>query len=259
MENGGGHAGWAVSALGGVISAFIIFNVIRARSGRELFLRRIPGLNAVDEAAGRATEMGRPIMFSPGLFGIREVKTLAALSVLQYIARIAAKMGSRLIVPICHETTYPAAEEVLEDVYEAEGRAENLRREDIMFFAGGQFPWAMSTMGTMIRERVASCFYFGESQAESLMLAETGYGIGAIQVAAVDTLYQIPFYITACDYCIFGEEYYAASAYLSREPVMLGSLVGQDWSKLAILAVILVGVICATLGMGDKFASLMTK
>jgi hypothetical protein len=58
---------------------------------------------------------------------------------------------------------------------------------------------------------------------------------------------QIPFFIAACDYTIIGDEYYAASAYLSREPTLLGSLVGQDYSKAIILALIVIGVISMTM------------
>jgi hypothetical protein len=50
---------------------------------------------------------------------------------------------------------------------------------------------------------------------------------------------QLPFFITACDYTLMGEELYAASAYLSREPLLLGGLIGQDWGK-AIIVIILV-------------------
>jgi len=60
---------------------------------------------------------------------------------------------------------------------------------------------------------------------------------------------QLPFFVAACDYTLIGEEIYAASAYLSREPVLLGSLKGQDWGKaLAILAV-LAGVILETIAI----------
>jgi len=50
----------------------------------------------------------------------------------------------------------------------------------------------------------------------------------------------LPFFITACDYTLIGEELYAASAYLSREPLLLGSLAGQDYGKMIILIVLLI-------------------
>ena len=47
-------------------------------------------------------------------------------------------------------------------------------------------------------------------------------------------------------YTLIGEELYAASAYLSREPVMLGSVKGQDFVKLLLLAWIVIGLLIAT-------------
>ena len=46
-----------------------------------------------------------------------------------------------------------------------------------------------------------------------------------------------------------GEELYAASAYLSREPRMLGSLKGQDIGKAFLIAALLLGSLLATAGM----------
>ena len=42
---------------------------------------------------------------------------------------------------------------------------------------------------------------------------------------------QLPFFVCSCDYTLIGEEFYAASAYLSRESMLLGSVKGQDWVK----------------------------
>ncbi|MGC9327655.1 MAG: sodium:proton antiporter, partial [Candidatus Hinthialibacter sp.] len=41
----------------------VVFFIFQARSGRKLFIRRIGGLDAVEDAIGRATEMGRPTLF----------------------------------------------------------------------------------------------------------------------------------------------------------------------------------------------------
>ena len=56
---------------------------------------------------------------------------------------------------------------------------------------------------------------------------------------------QLPFFITTCDYTLMGEELYAASAYLSREPRLLGSLKGQDIGKGVILLVLVAGTLLA--------------
>jgi hypothetical protein len=100
----------------------------------------------------------------------------------------------------------------------------------------------------MAREKPATNFFLGTFWAESLILAETGAQTGAIQIAGTDSVFQLPFFITACDYTLIGEELYAASAYLSREPLLLGSLKGQDYGKMIILAIIIVGSALLLLG-----------
>ena len=83
----------------------------------------------------------------------------------------------------------------------------------------------------------------GKFYAESLLLAETGNSIGAIQIAGTASQSQIPFFVTACDYTLIGEEFFAASAYLSQKPDLLGIVKGQDIIKLVMLAMIILGTL----------------
>jgi hypothetical protein len=57
---------------------------------------------------------------------------------------------------------------------------------------------------------------------------------------------QLPFFVAACDYTLIGEELFAASAYLSQDPKLLGSLRGQDFGKAFAMFFILLGCIVAT-------------
>jgi hypothetical protein len=75
------------------------------------------------------------------------------------------------------------------------------------------------------------------------MLAETGVVSGSIQIAGTDEIAQIPFFVVACDYTLIGEELFAASAYLGREPLLLGSLKAQDYAKAAVLVLALLGLL----------------
>ena len=85
----------------------------------------------------------------------------------------------------------------------------------------------------------AACMYMGKFYAESLLFAETGNGIGAIQIAGTASQAQIPFFVTACDYTLMGEEYFAASAYLSKKPELIGGVKAQDTVKLMLIGLIL--------------------
>jgi hypothetical protein len=134
------------------------------------------------------------------------------------------------------------AEEAVREAYETEGHPEAFTPDDVRFLTDRQFAYAAAAVGIINRERVASNFMFGTFFAESLILAESGNQVGAIQVAGTPTTTQIPFFVAACDYTIIGDEYYAGTAYLTREPVLLGSMVGQDRAKMLLLAAILLGI-----------------
>jgi hypothetical protein len=234
-----------------VICATIVLTIITAKRGRKLFIRRIPGLSAIDETVGRATEMGRPMLFSTGLDPLGPT-TLQAVAIMTHIARLAARYGNRLIVPVYDPLMVAVLEEATREAWLVEGKTETHRPDDIRYLSSEQFAYAAGMMGIVMREQVVSTFLFGYFYAESLLLAEAGQESGAIQVAGTPATTQIPFFIVSCDYTIIGDEYYAASAYLTQEPTLLGSLVGQDITKAILLLMIVVGTILAFFYSEDR-------
>jgi hypothetical protein len=237
---------WMVFVLGVVISASIIYFINHARSGKKLFIRKIAGLEAVDEAIGRATEMGRPILFIPGIMDMNDVQTVSAVIILGRIARTIAEYDTRLFVPTSKSLVMTTARETVKEAYMAAGRPDAYNDDMITYLTDEQFGYVAGVNGIMVREKPATCFFLGSFFAESLILAETGNSIGAIQVAGTAQPSQLPFFIAACDYTLIGEELFAASAYLSHEPMQLGSLKGQDVGKAIAMLAILVGTILHT-------------
>jgi len=195
--------------------------------------------------------MGKPILYSTGMGSSTLVDTIAptmaATVLLGQIARLAAEQGTRILVPNIDPLIMSAQREVVRDAYAQAGRPEAYREEDLFFQSNAQFAYAAMVTGIMLRDRPAACFYLGYFEAESLILAETGAVTGAIQIAGTDQVFQLPFFVTACDYTLMGEELYAATAYVSREPRLLGSLKAQDWLKSAVGAAIVFGVVGAML------------
>ena len=230
-------------------SAAVVYCIYHARSGKELFIRRIPGLEAVDEAIGRATEMGRSIMYILGLGGVSNVATIASMNILSQVAQKTADYETPLRVPCNDPIVMNVVREMVRSAYLNEGRPDAYNEENIFFLTESQFAYAAGVDGMMVREEPAAVFLQGSFFAESLILAETGNSIGAIQIAGTDKEHQLPFFIAACDYTLIGEELYAASAYLSREPMLLGSLKGQDYGKVMIFGAIVIGVILELCGI----------
>lgn len=224
----------------------VLYFISRARRGREIFIRRIPGIDAIDDAVGRSVELGRPVSFSTALTGIGPLFA-ACLGALRYVARKSARFNNRLFVPCGDPESLVLADAAVQGAYRAERRFGSYDSTSLRYLSGEQFAFASGYIGLIERENVGAAFLFGSFAAESLILAEAGQRIGAVQVAATTDSPQVPFFITVCDYTLIGEELYAAGAYLSREPVLTGSLRGQDFAKLIVLALLLLGVIQATM------------
>jgi len=231
-----------------IYSAIVILTIGWARKRAEsIYIRPIAGLEAVNDAIGRATEMGKPILYVSGLSGIGDVATIAAMLILGHLARRTAHYETQVIVP-CQDPLVMAVErEIVREAYLEAGKPQAFRPDDIYYVTDSQFGYVAAVDGIMMRERPAACFYMGYFYAEALILAETGNAAGAIQIAGTDADTQLPFFITACDYTLMGEELYAASAYLARQPLLVAQLRGQDLGKTFIAFILLVGTAIATL------------
>jgi len=221
--------------------ALILWFIRKAKKGIHLFVRRIAGLEAVDEAVGRATEMGRPLLYIPGTGYISDIGTVASLNLLGEVAKKTAQYGTTVRVPVRDPIVFTVAREVVKGSYTSAGRPDAYDPESVFFLVENALAYAGAVGGLMVRQKPAANFFMGPFFGESLILAETGSTTGAIQIAGTDQSTQLPFFVVACDYTLIGEELYAASAYIAREPLMLGALKGQDYSKFILLTLLILG------------------
>lgn len=217
-----------------LIVFFVLFNISRARKSKDVTIRRIAGLDQIDEAVGRATETARPVIMVPGLGGLDGI-TVQALTIFGSIVRTAARFMTPIRLLNYNPAVYAVAQKIVRDVYLSEGMPEQFDVDSVRFVSDRQFAFAAAVAGIIQRERVAAAFFMGDFYAESMIFAENANMVGSIQVAATTQVTQTPFFIAACDYVLLGDEFYAASAYLGREPILLGSLVGVDWAKITFI------------------------
>lgn len=250
------HATWPALVILLAISFVIVVTVVSALNGKQYFIRRIPGLSAIEEAVGRAVEMGRGILLSTGLSDGIDIVTLQALAICTNVASAAARYGTRVQMPVYNSAMLPLAEESISNAYNQAGRGDAYSPDDVRYLSNQQFAYAAGVAGMIQREKFAATFLFGTFFAESLIMAENANMVGAIQVAGTPSTTQVPFFIAACDYVIIGDEYYAATAYLTRQPTLLGSIVAQDRVKIGILALLVIGACYTTLGNKNVFKSL---
>jgi hypothetical protein len=227
---------------------FILGFILYGKKREKLYIRPIAGLQAIDDAIGRATEMGKPILYSSGLGKMDRVATMASMNILGSVAEKTAEYNTPLIFPNYDPVVMTTAQEVVREGYSKAGHPDAYNPDNIFFVTQSQFGYAAAVDGIMTRQLPATNLFLGTFEAEALILAETGNSIGAIQIAGTDSTIQLSFFIVACDFTLIGEELFVASGYLTKDPQILGSIKGQDWLKAIIVLLILIGGIAGVLG-----------
>lgn len=229
----------------------LLYYISRAERGKSWTFRTIAGLNAIEEAIGRSTEMGKGVLYVPGVQDIDDIQTIASMIILGNVARMTAKYETPLMVPTNSPAVYTVADEVVRGGYSDVGRIDAYRSDQVRYITSEQFAYVAAVNGIMLRERPAANLLLGAFFAESLLLAETGHETGAIQIAGTANVHQLPFFVVACDYTLIGEEYYAASAYLSKDARLLGSLKASDTVKILLVVTIVLAAVLLTLGRSE--------
>jgi len=243
------HSGRINVLIGVLITGILVgLFILIGKRGGQLYMRPIAGLGAVDEAIGRATEMGKPILYSSGRGKMERPATIASMNILGSVIEKVAEYNTPFIFPNNDPVTMAVAQEVAYEGYMRAGHPDNYNPDNIFFVTDSQFGYAAAVDGIMLREKPATNLFFGTFEAESLILAETGNSIGAIQIAGTDSSIQMSFFVVACDYVLIGEELFAASGYLSQDPQVLGSLKGSDYTKLIIIALMIIGILMIIFG-----------
>jgi hypothetical protein len=235
------------------ILAATVVSLYAGSRGRYRKLRRIPGLDAIQEAVGRSAEMGRGVIFSTGsgsggLNSDSAPYHLAGLNTLGYVANLAATAQTPLTFVSAYPELMPVAQETMRDAYTIAGEPEAYSDSAVQYYGKG-WGYASACMGRMEEEHPAAAFWLGIFWSEALLLSETGNAIGAFQIAGQPDSVNLPFQIASCDYVLIGEEMFVTGAYLSGDKVLLGSVSAAEGTKIAVIGLILAGAILSTIGV----------
>jgi hypothetical protein len=239
--------------IGLILDILIFALVLYYTSGdKKIYIRRVAGLDAIEEAVGRAAEMGKPVVASYGLGGFT-YWTLAGLSILSHVATLSAKTGTRLIVPTGGSTesliVRPVAEEIVKTAYTMEGVPDQYNPDDLPFLSGQQYAYVGGYVGILQRTRPASTIMTGSHWSDAMNIAETSNAVGAITITSGAYISNVAALACASDYILIGEEAPAAGAYLSDDPSQRASIRVQDIFKWLALGCIILGLVLSNMGI----------
>ena len=223
----------------------------RVRRGEDIPIRRIAGIDAIEEGIGRATEMGKPVLYIPGINPLQDIQTIASMLILGEVSKTIAEYQTDVIVSCMVPIVREVADEVVKTGYFRAGHPDAYDPTSVRFISSDQFAFCAGTNGIMYRQKPATNIYLGTFYAESLILAETGFVNDAIQIAGTAEVSQLPFFIAACDFTLIGEELFAVSAYLSKDARLVSSLKASDYIKVAIVILVVLGTFGMTLDLAD--------
>lgn len=250
------YEGKVIGFLLGVIFFVIIIYATKNLKGRTI--RRIEGLDAIEEAVGRAVEMGRPVHSCPGGGGFNSQyaqQTMAAIGIIGHVAKLCASRGADYKVSINVAHTLPAVEEMVRNSYLSEGAIEQFS-PDIIRFLPNQNALFSYCMGMFEREKIAANIMIGAYFWEAIVIAEHGGSVGAMNIGGTARQSQLPAFVSSCDYLIIGDEMFAANAYVTKDENQIANIAGQDIVRIIIVAIMVLGALASLIGI-DAIATFL--
>lgn len=232
-----------------IFFVFYAYAWYRSRTiGKGADLRPIPQYETLREGVGRATEMGLPVFFSPGVSTARESSIMAGITISSHVSELCARSQAKLIIGAFKADQLPLLEDVVHLSCIRAGHPEAEDLQEIHYFSETKFPGVAKWAGMMARQGVATCFLLGSFGAEDLQLIMAARRLGAMIIGGVTSTSHMPFFAGACDYTIQGDELYAASAYITQDPVQTNIIMMADYIRLILIVIMVVGLVATIAG-----------
>lgn len=235
-----------------IICGSIYYFMRRAQQGKPANIRRLPQVDAIDELIARCVEMNRDMWFLGGGGVMTNAFVLPAIlsvfGILAYVTQRCAEFGAKIHFPTINPIAYNIQAEIMREAYEVAGKPEEFDPLETIIYIpdGAERPYVIQ--GVQSR-KPAACILVGAWYHQTILYCEVLQRNNAMTLGGTDTTHNIPFMVAANNYSLIGEEMYAMSAYLSRDPILGSTLAGQDIGKYAAMILTIVGVLLAAAGM----------
>jgi len=230
------------------MSILLWYFMNRAEGGIIEKARKLVPVEAMEEAISRALEMGKPSMVTYSFQDSFSPPNMVGLDTVRYIAKISAEKGGKLLVAAGAARTLPVARENYRLGCIEGGSPELFDDKNIFFFTKQQWAYASGVMGIMEREKPAACIFIGPFLVEGIHLGINSRRIDTVAIGGNPSYSMGAFMFVAMDYVLFGEEIYAAGAYMSEDPAILSTLATEDIVKWFIAGLTVLGALFAVAG-----------
>jgi hypothetical protein len=152
---------------------------------------------------------------------------LAGINVLSYVATKCAQLDCDLVVPCGSTDHLPIAEETVKAAFLAEGKIDQYQPDMVRFISEDTMAFQAGVVGMIMREKPGAGILVGAPGWPTQAQLESLNRQGAVTIAGVDTPSRL--HDMACaDYGLYGSDIFATAAYLTKDPLLSGSIRAQD-------------------------------
>ncbi|RME43912.1 MAG: hypothetical protein D6796_12490 [Caldilineae bacterium] len=236
-----------------VFALLILFFASRARKKRVPPLRPVAAFRTMQGLMARAIEAGRTVHLSLGVGSLHAhtaAETMAGVAVLEAVAQQGAAAGAHPLVTTADPAVALLAQHI---TCAAAGSDPNLAAEAaarVRWISPQPAAYAAGVMGLLSLEEIAGNIMVGRFGDEFLLMGEAAHRQtdSLTTVAGATDPNVLPFVLAVAPEGLWGEELFAAGAYLSQKAAHIGSLLAQDAMRWLLAWLILAAVLLRAFG-----------
>ncbi len=237
-----------------VFAVLILFFTARAKENRVADLRPIAAFDDLKGIAARLKASGGDTHLALGTGRITDAttaETLAGVEVLSYLAENAARSKTAPVVTTADPAAAFLAQHTVRNAFHGDTAAIEATGANVRWISPQPAAYAAGVMSTLAQENVQDNVLIGKFGDEFLLMGEAGYRLRPPlkTVAAATDPNVLPYVMATAPNGLWGEEMFAAGAYLAEKPAHIGSLLAQDALRWVVGLVILGGVIIKAFGV----------
>lgn len=249
-----------------MVAVFVVVMQFAAKAGFTSPIRQIEALDGIDDIIGKVAEMDGTLLLGTGsspLASSGASETMMAFAVVRYVVERTAKLGIRVLVTCGSPDHIPILEDIVQDAAVVAGNPDYYRGGGEIVRMIGATGWSFILANLMLLrpesgENVKALIGFGASGGYGAAGSTIGMAAkinGVISLGGTASIYHIENYVACFDYAVMGDEIYALSAYLTRDSKEIGNIMGLDYVKIVIMAMLIVGALYAIATGGQPLFS----
>ncbi len=235
-----------------VFAAFLLFAFRLLQQKRAPRFRPIPAFQQFQRALNLSIEEGKQVHLSLGRghpLTLQGAAGFASLGMLRHLAELTAAGDRPPLVTAGEGALILLAQDTMQSAYRA-AMAEELYHPLIACLGGlSPMAYASGLLPSFGEKYIAIHVLIGNFGPEILLLGEAAQRNNAFFIAASDDLSAQAALFALAPYPLFGEELFAAGAYLSRHPDYQASLSVQDVLRWLLILALLISPLFKFLGV----------